>query len=82
MSETQNLPTREQTFGEKAVGLQFNPGNFDAVTNVKQRYANLIDELDQLRKTTEDGEVKRMCSVTITELQTCQMWHVKTLTWR
>jgi hypothetical protein len=74
--------TRELTYGEKAVGLTFNPSNDPLVQSTKQRFADLIDEMDALRNRTESSEVKRMCSVTITELQTAQMWAVKAITWK
>lgn len=72
----------EQTFGQKAVGVSFNPSNDSAVDRIKQIYANAIDEIDALRKSSESGEVKRMCSVAITETQTAQMWAVKAITWK
>ena len=71
-----------QTFGQKAVGLSFNPSNDDAVTRCKQTFANAIDQLHQLRETTENPEVKRLASVAITEAQGAQMWAVKALTWK
>jgi len=74
--------TQEQTFGEKAVGLSFNPSGDDAVTNCKKGYAAVIDEMNHLRTNTENPEVKRMASVAITEAQAAQMWAVKALTWR
>jgi hypothetical protein len=76
------MDERQLTFGEKAVGLNFNPSGDDAVTKCKQRFADAIDQLNDLRTTTESGEVKRMCAVGITELQTAQMWTVKALTWK
>lgn len=72
---------RELTFGEKAVGLTFNPGGNAAVTEIKVKCAELIDYLNDLRNLTEDGEKKRMLSVAITEAQTAQMWAVKAVTW-
>lgn len=72
---------RELTFGERAVGLSFNPANNEAVQIVKERSAALIDALNDFRSATEDGEVKRMLSVAITEAQTAQMWGVKGVTW-
>lgn len=71
----------ELTFGQKAVGLTFNPSGDERVRHTKQHFADIIDEMDALRSTTEDQEVKRMCSVAITEAQTAQMWAVKALTW-
>ena len=70
------------TFGQKAVGLSFNPSNDDSVSKAKQRFADIIDQLNDLRGTTTSGEVKRMCSVAITEAQTAQMWAVKAITWK
>jgi hypothetical protein len=72
----------EQTFGQKAVGINFNPSNEDAIYICKKRYADLIDEMNDLRATTSSQEQKRLCSVAITELQTAQMWSVKALTWK
>ena len=72
----------ELTFGQKAVGLTFNPSNDDKVATCKQKFSELIDEMNNLRNETTSGEVKRMCSVAITEMQTSQMWVVKALTWK
>jgi hypothetical protein len=72
---------RELTFGEKAVGLNFNPANDATVQKIKEQCALVIDTLNDLRVQSEDGEVKRMLSVAITEVQTAQMWGVKAATW-
>jgi hypothetical protein len=71
----------ELTFGEKAVGITFNPSNNDAVYSIKAKYAEIINDLHDLRTNTTDLEVVRQCSIAITELQTSQMWAVKALTW-
>jgi hypothetical protein len=73
---------REMTYGEKAVGLTFNPSNDDAVANCKAEFARVIDRMNDLRSTTDNQEVKRMCSIAITEAQTAQMWAVKAITWK
>ena len=78
MSEAQ----REMTFGEKAVGLTFNPSGDDAVAQCKAEFAAVIDRMNDLRSTTDSQEVKRMASAAITEAQTAQMWAVKAITWR
>ena len=78
MSENQ----REMTFGEKAVGLTFNPSNNPEVDFCKRGFAEMIDQMNHLRSTTDNAEVKRMASVAITEAQTAQMWAVKAITWR
>jgi len=74
---------REPTFGEKAVGLNFNPSGDKRVTKVKQLYAEIIDIMHDERRTDgsdKDPEVNRLCSVAITEAQGAQMWAVKALT--
>lgn len=80
--------SREQTFGEKAVGLSFNPSADDAVHKCKAAFAVAIDQVNDLRTYAKDHftaaspEIIRMCSVAITEAQTAQMWAVKAITWR
>ena len=76
------METREMTFGEKAVGLTFNPSGDDAVTNCKREFAATIDRMNDLRNSTDNAEIKRMASVAITEAQTAQMWAVKAITWK
>jgi hypothetical protein len=69
------------TFGQQAVGLSFNPSGDDAVTRVKSLYAQIIDELHDLRSGTT-GEAARLASIAITEAQGAQMWAVKAITWK
>ena len=76
------MEERELTFGEKACGVSFNPNNNPHVAEIKQSFAAIIDNLDFLRKTTDNAEIKRMLSVAITEAQTAQMWAVKAVTWK
>ena len=79
-------PQRELTYGEKAVGLSFNPSGDETVTRVvKTLYANLIDLLDGLKKEALEGdefEKVRLCAIAITEAQGAQMWAVKAITWK
>lgn len=73
------------TFGEKAVGITFNPGGDVVVNAVKISFASLIDKLNDLRKQASNegrAECIRMYSVAITELQTAQMWAVKAITYK
>ncbi len=76
------MPDQELSFGEKAVGLTFNPGNNPQVEMIKRNFAEAIDNLHSLRQESEDGEAKRMLSIAITEAQTAQMWAVKAVTWQ
>jgi hypothetical protein len=73
---------RELTFGERAVGLTFNPSGDARVAELKQLSAALIDACNALREGTKDPEVKRLYSIAITEAQTAQMFAVKAATWR
>jgi hypothetical protein len=73
---------RPLTFGEKAVSLTFNPSGDEGVNKAKRLYAAIIDQLNDLRGSTESGEVKRLCSAAITEAQGAQMWAVKAVTWK
>jgi hypothetical protein len=70
------------TFGEKAVGLDFNPSGDKTVTQLKQLYAQIIDICDAARTTGTKGEKARLWSIAITEAQGAQMWSVKAATWR
>lgn len=75
---------RELTFGEKAVGLTFNHGEgdtYEAIHKIKTEAAAVIDNLNNLRNLTDDGEKKRMYSLAITAAQESQMWAVKAVTW-
>ena len=71
-----------RTYGEKAVGLTFNPSGLSTVDECKRAFAKEIDRLDGLRYESKDPEVKRLASIAITEIQSAQMWAVKALTWK
>ncbi len=76
-------PERELTYGEKAVGLSFNPSGDPAVHRCKVEFAAVIDRMHELRMANMGGiDIRRMASIAITEAQTAQMWAVKALTWR
>ena len=71
----------ELTYGEKAVGLNFNPSNDADVQAIKVAYAATIDKLNDKRNEQDSTpEVKRLCSIAITEAQAAQMWAVKAIT--
>jgi hypothetical protein len=73
---------KKMTFGEKSCGVSFNPDNNPHVDDIKKSFAAIVDNLDFLRGTTDNAEIKRMISVAITEAQTAQMWAVKAVTWK
>lgn len=74
---------RELSFGEKAVGLTFNPSGDLLVNQIKNIFAAAIDQMNDLRHDPATSpEKKRLCSIAITELQGAQMWAVKAATWK
>jgi hypothetical protein len=72
---------RTLTFGDRAVGLTFNPSGDPAVDKCKRGFAALIDQMDDLRKRST-GEQARHCSIAITQMEDAQMRAVKAITWR
>lgn len=82
MTENSGNATAELSFGQKAVGLTFNPGGSGDVHQIKTHYASLIDMLQGFKDATDNPERKRQLSVAITEAQTSQMWAVKAVTWQ
>lgn len=81
------MDERSMTYGERAVGLTFNPSGDPNVNELKRLYAKVIDHLNYERLRIEDriedphGERYRLLSVAITEAQGAQMWAVKAATW-
>lgn len=82
MNDSLTSEARSLTFGEKAVGLTFNPGGSAVVHTIKTLYAAVIDELNTARNAATSPEAKRQYSVAITEAQASQMWAVKAATWK
>ena len=73
---------RTLTFGEKAVGLTFNPSGDWDVQAIKEAFAKVIDLCNDLRAKSGPSEKGRLLSVAITEAQGAQMWAVKGITWK
>lgn len=75
---------RTLTYGERAVGLTFNPSNNTKVQEIKELYAKIIDLMHEEPTTFTNadmnGEKIRLCKIAITEAQTAQMWAVKAVT--
>jgi hypothetical protein len=74
-------PDRELSFGERAVGLRFNPAAKSEVYASKAAFAREIDRMNELRNASSDPEVERLASVAITEIEGAQMRSTKALTW-
>lgn len=81
--QEETTTTQELTYGQKAVGITFNPSNNGDVDRCKQQFANSIDQMHALRSLdSSSAEQKRLASIAITEIQGAQMWAVKALTWK
>lgn len=81
MLEEVSAMSRELTFGEKAVGLTFNPSGDPTVLKLKQLYAQIIDTLNE-SIVAVPSEHARLAKIAITEAQGAQMWSVKAATWK
>lgn len=76
------------TFGQKAVGLTFNPSGDPTVQDLKEKAAAFIDACQSFREEVglhglSDNELESsmMMAVAIREAQAAQMWAVKAVTW-
>ncbi len=71
----------KRTFGQQAVS--WNPKGYDnpAVGEIKQKYADIIDEMNNLRNKSDDPDIKRLASTAITQAEIASMCAVKALTW-
>lgn len=71
------------SFGEKAVGLTFNPSADPIVDELKRGYAKIIDLCHMKRGQLMAGsDAHRLWAIAITEAQGAQMWAVKAATWK
>ena len=84
------------TYGQKAVGLTFNPSGDPLVQKLKELFAEIIDICYDGRLASvhheigKDGEAlavieperDRLWSIAITQAQDAQMWCVKSATWK
>lgn len=78
--ESQNM--REMTYGEKAVGLTFNPSGDAKVQEVKELYAKIIDILAEEKSKPCTESKTSAFDIAIMHAQTAQMWAVKGITYK
>lgn len=81
MSE-QTQEDRELTFGERAVGLTFNPSQDPDVKEIKELSAKLIDKVEALHQKRDQSNYLRntIHGKAIRAQMTAQMWLVKDVT--
>lgn len=71
----------EKTLGEIRVRTDFNPSQEDAVSQIKQQTANLINLVDCLaHNPNENGEKARLKALAMTAYEEAAMWAVKAAT--
>ncbi len=87
------MEEKELTYGQKAVGLNFNHAEGEVnilVHRAKQMCADAIDQMEDLRKRSNgidyplgnSPERTILASIAIRKLQSAQMDMVKALTWK
>ena len=78
--------SRELSFGEKAVGLTFNPSGDERVDKLKSLFAEAFNIVEQ-SVSADDGTIltarkRKMRDGALHEILTAQMWAVKVITWK
>lgn len=69
------------SIGEDRVRVQFNPSASNEVDQIKQKYADLINDLDNLRnRLGGNSEAQRLVSIAQTETEGAAMWAIKAIT--
>lgn len=88
-SYLEKLNSEELTFGQKAIGITFNPGGLESVNQAKQLSADLIDLVETKYNeltNNSDGRLSWTTNVLRTAafnaIITAQMAVVKFLTWK
>lgn len=68
-----------QTLGQKRVKAEFNPAKDGHVDVIKNKCAELIDIIEEMRNfpSTGTGERQRLISLAQTEIENAAMWAVK-----
>lgn len=74
---------KDLTYGQKAVGITFNPSKDANVDDIKHSIAHVIDLLaKESLKDDVSPEKLSLLECAIRELQTSQMWAVKAITYQ
>lgn len=76
---------KELTFGQKAVGINFNHGEgeiFEQVNKAKQICADAIDQMHNIMVSEGRSERAALATIAYRKLQQAQMDMVKAITWK
>ena len=88
IKQIDKMENKELTFGQKAVGVKFNPSGDEGVNKAKQLSADLIDLLKEYKNVKTDYEAKKVSWTTnvlftaaFNAVVAAQMAVFKYLTW-
>lgn len=76
------MEEQKLTYGQKAVGLSFNPSGDPKIQKIKELYAEIIDICGAGIDDADSPDQMRLYKIAITEAQGAQMWAVKAVTWK
>lgn len=71
----------KNSFGQKLVGISFNPSSLSTVDEVKQKSAELIDLIQDGMLINSSDESLMIHNEAIRQIMSAQMWAVKAITW-
>jgi hypothetical protein len=73
------------SLGEDRVRIKFNPSDNSLVNQIKQKSAELIDLVEELKfsaqRTGSQSEIIRLCALAQTHYEDAAMWAVKASTY-
>lgn len=69
----------QKSYGEKLLNINVNSKNSRTNKN-RQRYCELIDEMNTLREQSKSSEQKRLCSAAIAKLEVAAQLSEKAIT--
>lgn len=69
-----------KTIGEQRIRVEFNPSNKGLVDQVKQKTAELIDLMEELKEGSNNEKI-RLISLAQTSFEEAVMWGVKAMTY-
>lgn len=80
--ESDKMEKPKFSYGQRAVGLKFNPSGDETVNKLKTLYAEIIDICNDFRPADSEmsSDMARLLKIAITEAQGAQMWAVKAVT--
>lgn len=79
-SQVSDAEQKPFTFGQKRVGISFNPSGNPNVDQCKQLAADAIDHLKWLSDESSNQEAKRCFAEAMTLFESAAMWGVKAIT--